>query len=981
MAVAGLQSVPAQDSLILGDSRSLESVFHGNHGRLGTRTSSVLQICRELEDEYAVGCSNGTVRSRFLRQNANGLRQSQENEGREGMEGFEEASESENGDGSASDVHIGPLSEHEDHQSITSEQSSDLGESERKRVRKIFHEWMNNGVMRHRPSGTSGSTSPKSQWLGERELERVRVVREWIQMTAQQGDALGGPKEEQAGEIGVQIERVREGLILDTNQGQIENPSPRRGILRLCGRQALLDLLAKRVQELQAELKVLVECKAVSSFPFRTRIQSSLRVRFLLNKRLGEHDRPNSAMESELGLLRQRSTVSDLREGFMSKLGETSHVSAGDHMDSSSGFCSDGLRNEEENLADCSTEDLDDSNGQHGPLNHEINFGTLLSPTGSLAGTSSEGENTQGPVTVAFQEETRLQDASDDSDEILTGSVDTSHRPADIGNVGIGDGVHLIYVPSNTDESIDIIDHHKCCASTSLAKTGDLPISISEDRNLVGSVYVQAETGLEHALDNGVRIEDESVTEEESAHMAVDFGLEHAIDRGERNQTESNFDEVESSSHEEQWQLVYNSEFEGRENNQLEGADEVIPEQHDIDNEGVMSYGSGSFQGSTVEHVHGLDPATQVEDRHEQEPGDGERVSGGSGLTNAWENAVHEELGWHEENWQGQVAVEVDRDSEGSGISDVWRNFSRQDVVDRNMGESDHETLHDNLGDGIGNQVALAPLHVDDYEEETTGDGQEEISVGRGEANYYSDDDHTYRTELRELLSRRRVSSLLHSGFSVRLNRLVQSYVERQTQSVRAWDLQEISLPAGTQNQELPGIDQNEEPSVVDAFSHIQQPSAPRRPPERRWDQVLRHSTWSRHDIRHRPGTEFEMINDLRIDMARLQQRLNTMQRMLETCMDMQFELQRSVRQEVSAALNRPSGPAQDTLLEQGSNLDYVRKGVCCLCCEGTIDSLLYRCGHMCTCTECASGLVAGNGRCPMCQAPVLEVIRAFTIQ
>jgi len=50
----------------------------------------------------------------------------------------------------------------------------------------------------------------------------------------------------------------------------------------------------------------------------------------------------------------------------------------------------------------------------------------------------------------------------------------------------------------------------------------------------------------------------------------------------------------------------------------------------------------------------------------------------------------------------------------------------------------------------------------------------------------------------------------------------------------------------------------------------------------------------------------------------------------------------------------------------------------CTVCYEQQINSVLYMCGHICMCYDCAVKQWRGNGQCPICRANIKDVIRTF---
>ncbi|KAE8687225.1 Ring/U-Box superfamily protein [Hibiscus syriacus] len=802
MAIASLHNVSVLENSFLRESQSQASRRRENGS---TQASSLLQMWRELEDDHVVSHAQERANERMLQQRSEDLSMTDISDGRHSEHSgvTEDVIVSENEFGQWLPDRFGLRNGNADSSNFNFEHSSDLGEVERERVRQIFQEWMNSGSNECTSNVSCSHNSSRAQWLGETEQERVRVIREWVQTNSQQRGACMDSREEQVADDGRQIERVLDGLVVNHVEGRTEHLH--RGIRKLCGRQALLDMLKKAERERQTELQGLLEHRAVSNFAYRNRIQSLLRGRFLRNNRMIEGDRSTSVAASELGLLRQKQTVSGLREGFLSRLDNSgSGPATSNHSDTSSNADSDGNRNEQ-NQVNNTHSAIDGLNDRSECEDEETDNQRSLISTTDLG---VEPEDVSWQATSAAVEEWQEQvSESVVCNRQWLASAEPIESRCDIGQVLDGDRQQNLANPSS---------------ETLQNETG-------EQSNLQES----GEASYEHFPQDGER--------------GRTYGLTNVVENLDTIPVEY-IDGQEPASQGEQWQ------------------------EEDLENE------DADWQEATVEY--------------------NELMDGG--------------------NEEGYDLHHEDGESENRGYDHM------QEALD---------TLHEDAG-----------LHDTRQNWFEVSYSLQPASIGRSDTIYFPDDDNA------------------KSRFM-------------------DWDLNEaVPTPESLeQDIEQESRNQNEGQSpLASVLSYRMQSTQPL------WDQDLQHFNWQPHDVHQQFGIEWEIINDIRVDMARLQQRMNNMQRMLEACMDMQLELQRSIRQEVSAALNRSSGSQgmmdDDLPKDASSNWDNVRKGICCICHEGNIDSLLYRCGHMCTCSKCANELVQGGVKCPMCRAPVVEVIRAYSV-
>ncbi|KAL0542541.1 hypothetical protein IC582_017607 [Cucumis melo] len=269
-------------------------------------------------------------------------------------------------------------------------------------------------------------------------------------------------------------------------------------------------------------------------------------------------------------------------------------------------------------------------------------------------------------------------------------------------------------------------------------------------------------------------------------------------------------------------------------------------------------------------------------------------------------------------------------------------------------------------------------------------------------------DSNSANDEIRQLIQRKTVSNFLSSDFRERMDKLMVTRLERQTQQeeeyneVKEDDDVDEELWCFSEGHTQPKSSDNEEeddderslitaqyheasdyldqsasplqlasPSILSSWSYDMGEDSNRgtsiSSPQPLLPQFSSNNNQHRPSLvsaSHNPSIEMELIYDLRGHMEQLYREMSELRKSIKCCMDMQLMLQHSIKRSHEVGGRK-------------SKKDKSRKPKCCICYNMEIDSLLYRCGHMCSCMKCGKELQWRGGKCPVCRAPIEDVVQA----
>ncbi|KAJ4873930.1 RING/U-box superfamily protein [Raphanus sativus] len=220
------------------------------------------------------------------------------------------------------------------------------------------------------------------------------------------------------------------------------------------------------------------------------------------------------------------------------------------------------------------------------------------------------------------------------------------------------------------------------------------------------------------------------------------------------------------------------------------------------------------------------------------------------------------------------------------------------------------------------------------------------------------------KEDIRRLLERGPVTDFLQSGLRDQIDRLMMSRVQTHSKKhSEKWELQQEEEEEH-RNENVEETEEEEEEEEEEQFTEGEEQddgddssSSPifASSPAGSWScQDTEVNSTPVLSVHNPPSTEMELISDMRSQIQQLQQEMSLLRDSVKTCLSANTSLQQSVHRE------------------------NPMKRKCCVCDETQVEAVLYRCGHMCTCLKCANELHWSGGKCPICRAQIMDVVRVF---
>ncbi|KAL7210933.1 hypothetical protein ACSBR2_013920 [Camellia fascicularis] len=804
-------------------------------------------------------------------------------------------------------------------------------------IEDSFIDWESD---RTAPSGPPSEDAGRGE--GGAERERVRVADVIRRLTLKAENQIQGSHDSEHQSFGNELlPRLLTLSALDHHQQENRCLSPVINSPCIRGRQAFNDLLMQLERDRLRELDSLVERRAVSRFSHKGRIQAMLRIRFLRREAdVGHQEHPCSVPTGVQKRLHREAAIEAQRHSHSRVVGAQQHS------------CHEELVRDEPH-PHCEAAVVEAPQHSHSvevrPQQQHSCHGGVVRDQENLCHKAGVGAQQHSNLTIT----TGLQQHSDSAE---VGAQQHSSHEAAIGNQRHS-YTEAEEVEQNSPVLSDRQDSHSTASKSGQPRKCSTVVLLREKFD-VHVEHDAADLKIHHkfVVNNipDVKISSTSnQSREEPHHQEVNNNTEQQSTFSTEDVNEeaspSSCTTWEGASYEACNLDSQESSDRLTSKNRLE--ENVNAEEQDANNEEPIATNEDTI--SDVSHAQG--------DWEEQEASNQQQM----GIYEDWISEVSRTWSeWDEEEANNQQITNQDWISEVSRPRSDWEGLRQaryQEMLDPYVHNEDIRQLLERRG-------------VSTFLSSNLRDKMDQLMISRVERL-----PHAMENQQEE-----------DNGLHYRLEQLMRSHIQRQTHTINSQqeDEEEEEEQVEEEEESPSGPQYNEVSDYVDqvvsgvrSWSHdtdheVSCDSDQAVSPSLQQPQSSESSSPESQpcsSFTNRSSVEMELMYDLRGHMEQLHREMSELRKSINSCMNMQTKMQRSIKKEVAAAVNSSvRGVEKKSLIEAP-----IKRG-CCVCLEMQVDALLYRCGHMCTCFKCAHELQWSSSKCPICRAPIVDVVRAY---